>query len=132
MDSKIFKSKKLDEYSKQAQELWGKTDAYKEFEKKNVDRSSHDHQVLAGELMSIFKDLGALKETDPTVSEVQALIKKLQDFISEHYYTCTNEILQGLGEMYAAGGEFTDNIDKVGGAGTGAFSNVAIQHYCNR
>ena len=58
------------------------------------------------------------------------ILKKLQDFITEHFYTCTNEVLSGLGKMYAGGGEFTANIDAVGGEGTADFANKAIEVYC--
>lgn len=58
------------------------------------------------------------------------MAKKLQDFITEHFYTCTDEILLGLGAMYAGGGDFTTNIDKVGGEGTAVFADKAIQAYC--
>ena len=47
--------------------------------------------------------------------------------ITEHYYTCTDEILLSLGTMYAGGGDLTTNIDKVGGEGTAAFSYEAIK-----
>ena len=58
-------------------------------------------------------------------------MKKLQDFISEHFYTCSCQVLSGLGQAYAAGGEMTENIDRAGGEGTGAFTNKAIQIYCS-
>nr|MCR5337780.1 TipAS antibiotic-recognition domain-containing protein [Lachnospiraceae bacterium] len=51
-------------------------------------------------------------------------------FITEHFYKCSNEILSGLGKMYAGGGEFTENIDKMGGEGTAEFTHRAIQIYC--
>ena len=62
--------------------------------------------------------------------KVQAQVKKLQTYITEHYYKCTNEILSGLGVMYTAGGEFTENIDKAGGRGTAVFAAKAIEIYC--
>ena len=60
----------------------------------------------------------------------QALVKKLRSFISEHYYTCTDDILRGLGQMYTGGGEMTANIDRSGGEGTAAFAAAAIEVYC--
>ena len=32
--------------------------------------------------------------------------------------------------LYAGGGEFTENIDKMGGEGTAEFTHRAIQIYC--
>ncbi|MDO5441897.1 MAG: TipAS antibiotic-recognition domain-containing protein, partial [Bacillota bacterium] len=63
-------------------------------------------------------------------AEAQALVKKLRDYISSNYYACTNEILSGLGQMYAAGGEFTENIDAAAGAGTAVFVSKAIETFC--
>jgi hypothetical protein len=59
------------------------------------------------------------------------LVRKLQDYITGHFYTCTDEILAGLGQLYAAGGAMTDNIDKAGGPGTAAFASAAISAYCS-
>ena len=73
-----------------------------------------------------------MKEKDPADDEVQAQVKRLQDYISEHFYKCTNEILFGLGKMYSAGGEFTENIDRAGGEGTAEFTTKAIEIYCGK
>ena len=59
-------------------------------------------------------------------------MKELKDFITEHYYKCSDEILLSLGKGYAAGGEFTENIDRAGGPGTAVFTNKAIQIFCNK
>ena len=81
--------------------------------------------------MSLIGEFGKLKDRLPASSpEAQTQVQKLQQFITEHYYTCTKEILKGLGQMYAGGGAFTENIDQNGGAGTAAFANEAIQIYC--
>ena len=61
---------------------------------------------------------------------VQNWVKRLRDFITEHYYTCTKPILKGLGMMYADGGSMTENIDAAGGKGTGAFALRAIEVFC--
>ena len=59
-------------------------------------------------------------------------VKKLQNYITDHFYKCTDEILFGLGKMYAGGGEFTDNIDKMGGPGTAEFTYQAIKAFCGK
>ena len=80
--------------------------------------------------MLIFKEAGKIKDSDPSSPEAQETVKKIQDFITENMYNCTNEILSGLGKMYSAGGEFTKNIDTYGGEGTAVFLDKAIQIYC--
>ena len=127
MDFTVFDTKKIDEYAAQAKASWGKTDAYKEYEQKSKGRSKETQQKLNVEMMDIFAEFGKIKEQEPDSAEAIALAKKLQNHITEHYYNCTDEILMGLGNMYAAGGDFTTNIDKVGGEGTAVFACEAIK-----
>ena len=132
MDFTAFDTKKIDEYSKQAKEQWGKTDAYKEFEEKSKDWTEDTSKNIAKDMMKLFVTFGEMKEKDPADGEVQAQVKKLQDYITEHFYHCTNEILFSLGQMYACGGEFTENINKAGGEGTAGFTAKAIEIYCGK
>ena len=78
----------------------------------------------------IFAEVGQVLQLDPASGEVQALVGKLQQFITDNYYTCTKQILQGLGQMYVADERFKENIDKAGGAGTAEFVAKAIEIYC--
>ncbi len=126
MSFEAFDTKKIDEYAAQAKASWGKTDAYKEFEKKSEGRSKEEQQKLNVELMSIFAEFGKIKDKAPDCEEAIQLAKKLQDYITEHFYTCTDKILLGLSKMYVGGGDITTNIDEVGGEGTAAFAHDAI------
>ena len=130
MDFSAFDTKKMDEYAAQAKASWGDTDAYKEYEKKTEGLSKEQKNGLGIEMMGIFKEFGQLLSANPGDAPVQAQVKKLQDYITEHFYTCTYEILAGLGTMYAAGGSMTENIDKAGGKGTAEFVSKAIEIYC--
>ena len=78
------------------------------------------------------KEAGEIKDSDPSSPEAQDLVKRIQDFITENMYTCTDKILRGLGKMYSGGGEFTRNIDGYGGEGTAEFVDQAIQVYCDK
>ena len=127
MSFDAFDTRKIDEYAAQAKASWGKTDAYKEYEKKSEGRSKETQQKLNVEMMNIFAEFGKIRDKAPDSEEAIALAKKLQDHITENYYTCTDEILHGLGAMYAGGGDFTANIDKVGGEGTAVFAYEAIK-----
>ena len=125
-----FDTKKIDEYAAQAKASWGTTPAYREFEEKSKGRTREQDQNIALGLMDIFSEFGAIKDADPGSVGAQALVKKLQDYITQNFYTCTNEILSGLGKMYAGGGDFTKNIDSYGGEGTAEFAHRAIEIYC--
>jgi len=61
---------------------------------------------------------------------VREKVAELQRFITENFYTCTNEILRGLGAMYTADERFKANIDRAGGEGTADFVSRAIEEYC--
>jgi hypothetical protein len=119
-----------DSYADQAKASWGSTPEYKEFEEKAKGRTEQEEQDIAARFMLLFKEAGAMKEKDPASPEAQALVKKIQTFITEHYYTCSDEVLNGLGKLYGCGGDFTKNIDTAGGEGTGAFMEQAIRAYC--
>ena len=130
MDFTVFDTKKIDEYSKRAKEQWGKTPEYKEFEEKAKNWTDEEQQGMMSDFMQIFAEFGQMMTLDPADEKVQLQVKILQDYISEHFYSCSNEILGCLGKMYAGGGEFTENIDKVGGSGTAVFASKAIELYC--
>ena len=73
----------------------------------------------------------ALEWSFPISPASIVLVKDLKDFITAHFYTCSNQVLSGLGQMYAGGGEMTANIDRYGGEGTAVFANAAIQVFCS-
>ena len=132
MSFEAFDTRKLDEYARQAKASWGQTDAYKEYEKKSVGRGKEEQHVLNVQMMEIFSEFGKIKEQDPEGEAAVGLAKRLQEFITEHFYTCTDKILLGLGAMYAGGGDLTVNIDKIGGTGTAEFADKAIRAYCKK
>lgn len=132
MDFKAFDRSKLDEYSRQAKELYGNTPEYMEMEEKQKNRTEEDKNMLADRFMLLFKEAGERKKMDPASLEAQDLVRRIQDYITENMYTCTHQILRSLGQMYSAGGDFTKNIDECGGEGTAVFVDKAIQIYCDK
>ncbi len=118
-------------YREEAQQRWGETDAYKENRKRTAGYTKEKWKEVGVALDSIFASFAAVKtaggrETD---SEATALVRQLQEYITETQYTCTDAILRCLGEMYVGDERFRANIDKHG-AGTAAFVNGAIRAYC--
>lgn len=130
MNFKAFDTTKQDRYAAEAKAKWGKTDAYKEFEQKTAGKTAQDQQSAGEGLMAIFAEIGQIRSLAPESTEAQALIAKLQSYITAHFYTCTPQILRGLGMMYIAGDEMTDNIDAAGGPGTAEFAHKAIEFFC--
>ncbi len=132
MSFQEFDDGKIKEYEKRAKESWGHTEAYGEYEKKAKGRTVQEQKKLGTEMMGIFEKMGQIREQEPDSIEALALVKTLQEHISENYYFCSDDILLSLGTMYAAGGEFTENIDRAGGKGTAEFADRAIRAYCRK
>ena len=120
-------------YETEARERWGNTDAYREHEKKTKNYTKEKWAEINEELMTIFAELAACKDNGASAdsAEAQALVAKLQAHITENYYTCTDEILAGLGKMYACDERFKKNIDSHG-EGTAEFVSQAIKIYCKK
>lgn len=121
-----FDRTEQEKFAAEVREKWGNTAAYQEYQQHEKDGSARDSDGL----MACFAELGKRKHLDPAAAEVQAAVRDLQQFITGHFYTCTPEILAGLGEMYAADERFLENIDKAGGEGTAEFVAKAIRAYC--
>ncbi len=116
----------------EARSRWGNTAAYHEHEQKTKNYTKEKWAEANDGLMSIFAEFAARKDngTSPDSVEAQALVAKLQEHITANYYTCTDEILAGLGKMYVCDDRFKNNIDKYDD-GTAEFVSVAIAAYVN-
>lgn len=130
MDFTAFDTTKLEEYARQAKQAWGATPEYQECEGKSAKRTPQESNTINAQLMAIVAAFGTLQTRPADAPAVQAQVKTLQDFITRHYYTCNKQILAQLGQMYAAGGEFTKNINAAGGPGAAEFAARAIEYYC--
>ena len=129
MDFTPYDTADMDAYAAQAKEKWGATQAYREFEEKTADSTPQQIRAAGDGLMDIFAEFGMIRSLSPAAPEAQALVKKLQAYITANFYTCTSQILKGLGQMYIAGDSMTENIDKAGGTGTADFVHRAIAIY---
>ena len=109
-------------YETEARSRWGNTDAYREHEEKTKNYTKEKWAEANEGLMAIFAEFAACKNSGDSADsiEAQALVAKLQVHITANYYTCTDEILAGLGKMYVADKRFKKNIDKYG-EGTAEF-----------
>ena len=123
----------MKKYKNEARERWGDTDAYLEHEKKTKNYTKEKWAEINDGLMAMFAEFAECKNAGLATNapEVQSLVVKLQEYITQSYYTCTNEILAGLGQMYVADERFKKNIDKYG-EGTAEFVAEAIGLFCNQ
>lgn len=122
-----------DDYLTEARERWGNTEAFREHTEKTKNYTKEEWAEANDGLMSIFAEFAECKEAGfgADSSEAQSLVEKLQAHISAHFYTCTGEILAGLGKMYVADERFRENINKHG-VGTAEFAAEAIAKVCSR
>ena len=123
----------MKKHKAEVRERWGTTDAYREHEQKTKNYTKEKWAEVNDGLMAIFAEFAELKNSGVTAdsAEAQALVAKLQAHITAYYYTCTDEILAGLGKMYVADERFKKNIDKYGD-GTAEFVSEGIRIYVEK
>ena len=119
-------------YEKDAKARWGDTAAYREYVQKTARQSETALHAAGAGLMELLAGFGSLREKPAADPAAQAQVKALKDYITAHFYTCTDEILAGLGALYAAGGDYTAAIDGAGGPGAARFAAEAIRCFCAR
>lgn len=132
MSFKSWDKTEMQRYAAEAKRRWGATDAYQEYERRAADQPADQAEQDGAGLMALFAEFAALRDASPAGPEAQALTARLQQYITDHYYTCTKQILQCLGQMYTAGDSMTQNIDAAGGPGTAEFAAQAIQYFCSQ
>ena len=128
---KAFDNSEFEKYKNEAKERWGSTDAYKEHKEKTKNYSKGDFDALGDGMDMIMCEFSLCMKKDlaPGSEEAQSLVKKLQDYITANFYTCTKEILAGLGQMYVLDERFRNNIDRHGN-GTARFISEAVAFFC--
>ena len=118
-------------YENEARSCWGDTQAFREHEQKTKGYTKEKWSEVNDGMMSIFAEFATCRASGAEAASeaAQALAAKLRGYITAHYYTCTDEILAGLGKMYVCDERFKKNIDKHG-EGTAEFAAEAIKAYC--
>ena len=120
----------MNNYENEARERYSGTAAYREHEQKTKNYTKEKWAEANDGLMAIFAEFAACMDSGASAdsAEAQSLVAKLQAHITENYYTCTDEILAGLGKMYVCDERFKKNIDKCG-EGTAEFAAEGIRIY---
>jgi len=137
MSKKDFKAFSYDEikahqekYKEETKQKYGKSDAYKESKEKTSKYSKNDWENIMEDAGVIYEELAKLMDRNPADDEVQVLVQKWRDYITNNFYNCTIEIFRGLALMYVADERFTNNIDKYG-QGLAKFLSDAMNIYCD-
>jgi len=127
MPKDLLNDAAAEQYREEVLRRWGSTDAYKQQQQKAA--AGGDMNAAGEALMALFAALGKLKHKDPAEDEVKEAVAAIQAHITEHFYTCTDDIFRGLAAMYTEDARFAENIDNAGGQGTAAFAKKAIEAY---
>ena len=127
---KVLRGLQMKNYETESRSRWGTTDAYREHEQTTKNYTKEKWAEANDGLMAIFAELAACKDSGASADSTaaQTLVAKLQAHITANYYTCTDEVLAGLGKMYVADERFNKNIDKCG-EGTAGFAAEGIRIY---
>ena len=120
----------LESYKSEARKSWGGTDAFREYEQKAKTYTEEDWKVMNTKFMANFAEFGRLINEDPASEPVMHQVELLKQSITDQYYTCTDDILASLGEMYVCDDRMKESIDRAGGEGTARFVSKAIHIYC--
>ena len=123
----------INDYESEARSRWGNTEAYREYKKKTKSYIEEKYDAVNVGMKAIYDEFYVCRSGGKSAdsAEAQALVSKFQTHITENYYTCTDEILAGLGQMYVSDCRFIQNIDK-SGEGTAQFVSDAIAAYITR
>ena len=126
-----FDNTEFENYKDEVKEKWGQTGAYNEYTEKTKGYSKDNFNAMNEGLENILEDFAVCMNSgsSPESTDAQAIVEKLQSYITENFYTCSNEILVSLGQMYVADERFKNNIDKHS-IGTAEFVSKAIEYYC--
>lgn len=128
---KALGKRNMSEYKTEVKQKWGNTEAYKEYEEKSKSYTPKKEQDMIAGLDSVMEEFASCMQSGKSAGSgrSQELVKKLGDYISANFYTCTDQILAGLGQMYTADERFRTNIDKHA-EGTAEYIRAAIEIYC--
>ena len=129
----VFENEEFEQYKAEVKQRWGRTEAYREYSQKTGGYTKDRWQDALAGMEHIFAEFAiCMKQGEaPDGEAAQELVAQLQRCITENFYTCTREILAGLGQMYVADERFKNNIDRHG-EGTAAFICEAIGVYCGK
>ena len=85
----------MDKYQNEVKEKYGKTKAYQEYQQKTKNYTNNQWDNVTNGLNEIIKEFASKMQEGLKYDSVEVLllVEKLQNYITDNYYTCTKEIL---------------------------------------
>lgn len=121
----------MDQYQHEAKRNWGETEAYQTYEDKTAHYTKAQWAEIQGKMDEIMMTFARYRQEGlaPESIPVQTMVGKWQQFLTQYYYDCTDEILGALGRMYGVDERFWENINRYG-AGTAELLSAGIEIFC--
>ncbi len=123
--------KHTQEYAEEARLRWRNTDAYKQSKQKTMHYTEKDWEAVKTQSANIFNAFASCMNREDEDIDTDDLVKEWQDYITNNFYDCTDEILSGLADIYVTDERFKKNIDKYG-TGLAEFISKCIKSYLSR
>ena len=79
---------------------------------------------------NVFERLAEYKAEAPTLPAVQSIVAEWQEYISENFYPCSDDMLMYLGELYQTDERFAEYINRFATWNVAEFFGEAIKVYC--
>ncbi|MDC7245819.1 MAG: MerR family transcriptional regulator [Sphaerochaetaceae bacterium] len=135
MDFDEFDMKQIEDAKKTFQSetdaRWKGTDAYKQSMRRTGNYGPQAWKKIKNEEEELLSSFSRLIGTSPSSTEAFDLVEKWKLYISTYFYDCSDEILEGLGNMYTQDERFSDAMDRYK-EGTAAFMSEAIGAYVQK
>jgi DNA-binding transcriptional MerR regulator len=111
----VFGTDKVGEYTKEAEERWGNTDAWRESQRRTAAYTKDDWIEIkrqAGANMAAFARL--LKAgAPPNGAAAMEVAEAHREHISHWFYDCSYDLHRGLARMYISDPRFTQSFDEI-------------------
>lgn len=129
MTLSTFNQDELAALQAEAEKKWGDTAAFQAF---SQQKSSDSFANANEKMMAVLNGFSSLLDLPVQDTAVQNQVIKLQELISQEFYPCTDQVLAGLGQMYATDERFAETIDQHAGKGVSLFVSQAIAAYVEK
>ena len=111
----IFGTDKLEEYTDEAKQRWGDTDAWKQSNRRTAAYTKADWVTIKGEADANIREFAeALRAGEPASGTVAMdLAEAHRQHLSRWFYDCGYGMHRGLAEMYVADPRYAATYDEI-------------------
>jgi DNA-binding transcriptional MerR regulator len=131
-DKDYFEGFDETQYEEEARQRWGNTPQYAESQRKWGSYSKEQKDAIKVEGGEITRRMVSLDPSArPEDPEVQAAIGEYHAYINRYFYTCDEEFMRNLSDMWVEDPRFAINYDRIREGGA-EFVRQAVHIFCDR